>query len=176
MIIDGWNEQSANEMAEYLDLYAHEVAANLVEFIKGKSEKVTNHLWYVADECLEDVERFLSPLTTSSATPPAIGEISNQDITMTETKRSTQYTCKYISGGGTKYSDGVWTIKETSKTITVEKISELNGHSGVYAMHEVGFKTKIGKNTAHPFEGWDDGTFTIYLGRAGTPYYFEPIK
>lgn len=31
-----------------------------VEFIKGKSEKVTNHLWYVADECLEDVPRFFS--------------------------------------------------------------------------------------------------------------------
>lgn len=95
---------------------------------------------------------------------------------MTETKRSTKYTCKYTSGGGTEYGDGVWTIKETPKTISVEKISELDGQVGVFAMHEVGFKTKIGKNTPNPFEGWDDGTFTIYFGRAGTPYYFEPIK
>jgi len=35
----------------------------VVEFIKGKSEKVTNDLWYVADQCLEDIPRFFSPLT-----------------------------------------------------------------------------------------------------------------
>jgi len=35
----------------------------VVEFIKGKSEKVTNDLWYVADQCLEDIPRFFSPLS-----------------------------------------------------------------------------------------------------------------
>jgi len=35
----------------------------VVEFIKDKSEKVTNDLWYVADQCLEDIPRFFSPLT-----------------------------------------------------------------------------------------------------------------
>jgi len=40
-----------------------EERARVVEFIKGKSEKVTNDLWYVADQCLEDIPRFFSPLT-----------------------------------------------------------------------------------------------------------------
>ena len=39
----------------------------IVEFIKGKSEKVTPHLWYVSNELLEDVVRFFDdeqkPLT-----------------------------------------------------------------------------------------------------------------
>jgi len=32
----------------------------IVEFIKGKSEQVTKHLWYVSDELLEDLPRFFS--------------------------------------------------------------------------------------------------------------------
>jgi len=38
------------------------IAAEVARFIKSKSEQVTKHLWYVSDECLEDVERFFTPL------------------------------------------------------------------------------------------------------------------
>jgi hypothetical protein len=34
--------------------------SQVVEFIKDKSERVTEHLWYVSDQCLEDVPRFFS--------------------------------------------------------------------------------------------------------------------
>ncbi len=32
----------------------------ITDFIKGKSEKVSKHLWYVSDELLEDLPRFFS--------------------------------------------------------------------------------------------------------------------
>jgi hypothetical protein len=85
-----------------------------------------------------------------------------------------RYKVTYTTGGGTEHSDGIWEVKKTPKTITATKISELDGHAGVFAMHEVGTKKKIGKQTGNPIHEIDDDTFTVYFGQTGTPYYFEP--
>lgn len=86
-----------------------------------------------------------------------------------------KYKVTYITGGGIEYSDGIWEVKKTPKTITATKDSELDGHAGVFAMHEVGKKYKIGANTGNPIRDNEDETFTVYFRQAGTPYYFEPI-
>lgn len=86
-----------------------------------------------------------------------------------------KYKCTYTSGGGTEYNDGIWERKDTPKTITMSKVSELDGHVGVYAMHKVGTKLRVGAKTGNPMVVHFDGTFTIYFNQAGTPYYFEPL-
>jgi hypothetical protein len=88
-----------------------------------------------------------------------------------------RYKVTYKTGGGSEHSDGIWKVKRTPKTTTATKISELDGHAGVFAMHEVGYKTKIGFKTGNPIRSDEEvyGTFTVYFGQAGTPYYFEPI-
>lgn len=84
-----------------------------------------------------------------------------------------KYQVSYMSGGGTEYPDGIWTRKDTPKTITVEKIEG----DGVYHNHEVGFKAKIGTGTGNPMRDlYGDESFTVYFKQAGTPYFFEPIK
>lgn len=85
-----------------------------------------------------------------------------------------KYKCTYTTGSGTEHSDGVWSKKQTPKTITMEKISEMDNNVGVYAMHKVGTKLKVGLNTGNPLNDHEDGTFTVYFQQAGTPYYFEP--
>lgn len=83
-----------------------------------------------------------------------------------------KYNCVYITGSGNEYNDGVWELKKTPKTETLTKVSEYM--SGVYAMHKVGKRFKIGVNTGNPARHHKDGTFTVYFGQAGTPYYFTP--
>lgn len=87
-----------------------------------------------------------------------------------------KYKVTYTTGGGTEHSDGIWEVKKTPKTITATKDSELDGNVGVFAMHEVGKKYKIGANTGNPIRDHEDETFIVYFGQAGTPYYFEPIE
>ena len=89
-------------------------------------------------------------------------------------KNNPQYTCYYLDGGGSEYQDGIWERKDTPKTITLIKVKEYM--SGIYANHEVGFKTKVGLNTGNPLRDWGDGTFTVYFKQAGVPYYFEEIN
>ena len=42
-------------------------------------------------------------------------------------------------------------------------------------MHDVGFKTRIGKGTGNPIKENNYDTFIVYFEQAGIPYYFEPI-
>jgi hypothetical protein len=86
-----------------------------------------------------------------------------------------RYKVTYTTGGGTEHSDGIWEVKKTPKTTTATKISELDGHVGVFAMHIPEKKYKIGAKTGNPIREIDDDTFVVYFGQAGTPYYFEPI-
>jgi len=85
-----------------------------------------------------------------------------------------KYRVTYMSGGGTEYKDGVWKVKQTPKTITAEKIEE--DGVGIYSMHEVGFKTRIGKGTGNPIKYEEENGFTVYFWQAGTPYIFEKIS
>lgn len=86
-----------------------------------------------------------------------------------------QHKCTYTTGGGSEHSDGIWIKKCTPKTTTMEKIKE-DKQVGVYAMHKIGFKVRVGVGTGNPIRDYEDDTFTIYFQQAGTPYYFEPIK
>ena len=86
-----------------------------------------------------------------------------------------KYKVIYYSGGGQEYNDGEWIVKKTPKRIIAEKVKEYM--SGVYSMHEVGEKIRIGKGTGNPIKDEDeDGSFTVYFRQAGTPYIFEPIN
>lgn len=86
-----------------------------------------------------------------------------------------KYKCTYTTGSGTEHNDGIWIKKVTPKTLTLEKIEDYM--TGVYRMHDVGYKTvlRVGSPAKHKFIDNEDGTFTLYFNRAGTPYYFEPI-
>lgn len=85
-----------------------------------------------------------------------------------------KYKVVYYLGSGTEYDDGEWIIKKTPKRITAEKVNEYM--SGVYSMHEVGEKIRIGQNTGNPIKDEnEDGSFTVYFGQGGTPYVFNPI-
>lgn len=87
-----------------------------------------------------------------------------------------KYNCTYIGGGGIVYDDGIWERHDTPKTITVTKIAEKDGYAGVYAMHNVGEKIRIGRGTIHPLQDDDSGdSFVVYFRQAGIPYYFEAI-
>lgn len=88
-------------------------------------------------------------------------------------KNEKLYKVTYNSGGSRTYDDGNWLVKKTPKTIVAQKIGEFMG--GIYAMHKVGEKIRIGKNTGNPIRDHEDGTFTVYFEQAGTPYYFEPF-
>jgi len=82
-----------------------------------------------------------------------------------------KYKCIYTSGGGTKHEDGIWTMKKTPKTTTLEKVEG----DGVYAMHKIGEKIKVGIGTGNPLRDNEDETFVVYFRQAGTPYYFSPL-
>jgi len=85
-----------------------------------------------------------------------------------------KYRVTYFNGSGREYNDGTWIVKTTPKTIRAEKIKQFE--TGVYSMHDVGFKARIGKGTGNPIREDDHDTFIVYFGQAGTPYYFEPIS
>lgn len=84
----------------------------------------------------------------------------------------TKYDCTYVNGGGTEYNDGVWEMKKTAKTITMMKVEDYL--TGVYAMHKIGEKIRVGRDTRHPFLDQGDGEYTIYFNQSGTPYHFKP--
>jgi hypothetical protein len=84
-----------------------------------------------------------------------------------------KYTVCYFSGADEEYQDGIWEIKKMPKTTTAEKI----GEKGIYGMHNVGEKIRIGKGTGSPIRyEREDGGFTVYFKQAGTPYIFTPLK
>ncbi len=83
----------------------------------------------------------------------------------------------YTSGGGTEYPDGEWELKHTPKTMTVEKTGNGENKIGIYAMHKIGYRTRIGEKTGNPIKSYFDDfhPFVVYFEQAGTPYYFDPI-
>jgi len=84
------------------------------------------------------------------------------------------YKVTYTGGGGEEYNDGTWIVDRTKKIITTVKLFDYL--TGVFKMHDVGFRTRIGTGTGNPIKEDDGYTFIVYFLQAGTPYYFEPIK
>ncbi len=88
-------------------------------------------------------------------------------------EKGDKITCESTDGGGTQYDDGVWIIKtKTDKTLVVALVSE----PGFFSNYEKGDTIKVGAKHGNPVRNWDDGSFTVYPGQAGTPYYFEPVE
>jgi hypothetical protein len=82
------------------------------------------------------------------------------------------YKCTTTSGGGTEHDAGIWTFRETPKTMTFEYTGNL--------IFEPNYKkiriSKTGKFYGDVLRDWEDGTYTAYPKQCGTPYYFEPIN
>lgn len=82
------------------------------------------------------------------------------------------YTCSYVSGSGKEYGNGLWEKKETEKMIIFKRIEESFYQTGweLLKLHKDKTKNK------HPFEYWEDGSYTVYPEQCGTPHIFEKIK
>lgn len=96
-----------------------------------------------------------------------------------------KYKVTYTTEGERIHDDGVWELLKIDKKIIVTKIEEYG--VGVFSMHAVGYKTIVGTyqrmvkgemrtDGQHPLRDHEDGTYTIYFKKAGTPYYFEPYN
>ena len=85
-----------------------------------------------------------------------------------------KYEVTYTDGGGEVYHDGTWQLTRTPKRLVAEKIAHYM--SGVYSMHEVGYKARIGTHTGNPCREYEDGTITVYFDQAGTSYDFVPVE
>lgn len=84
-----------------------------------------------------------------------------------------KYTCRYISGGGTEYNGGIWTIKEAPKLIIFTCIKK--------SFYECNWsKLIIHKDTTKEhhccLRDNEDGSYTVYPEQCGTPHIFELIK
>lgn len=87
-------------------------------------------------------------------------------------KKGDKFICDSTGGDGTQQDEGIWIVKiKTDKTLIMELVSE-----PFYSNYAKGNTLKIGARFHNPVEFWDDGTFTVYPGQAGTPYYFEPVE
>ena len=74
-----------------------------------------------------------------------------------------------------RYDEGIWEVKKTPKIETALKLSHSEDNpQGVFSFYSIGTKNKIGVNTGNPKRDHEDGTFTVYFGQSGVPYYFEP--
>lgn len=82
-----------------------------------------------------------------------------------------KYIVTYTSGGGTIYDDGEWIVTKTAKRIVAEKIRDYM--TGIFAMHKVGRKIRIGNGTRNPIKHEHTSGFVVYFEQAGIPYSFE---
>jgi len=73
------------------------------------------------------------------------------------------YHLKYLSGGGTEYTDGDWEFSETPTFHIFTRTRK-----GVYNSAHVGDKVKLKKSVYEKDE-------TFYPNRAGVPHWFELI-
>jgi hypothetical protein len=85
-----------------------------------------------------------------------------------ENKR--KYSCVYYSRDGQEYDGGEWEMSETSKAYTFRQVTV-----PPYDTRWKPLKCYKSKPSGHPIESHKEGSFTIYPGRYGIPFYFEPI-
>lgn len=84
-----------------------------------------------------------------------------------------QFSCRYVSGGGTEYDGGIWEKKETPKTIIFTQIKK-SFYQPNWTSLKINKDQK--KFNRHTLKDWGDGTYTIYPDQCGTPHIFEPLK
>lgn len=78
--------------------------------------------------------------------------------------------CIYVTGGGVEMDGGDWrVITDTKKTLVLERIREPYFK---YIDDKI-LRLKKDNKCRHTLRVWEDGTFTVYPYKAGTPYYFE---
>jgi hypothetical protein len=81
-----------------------------------------------------------------------------------------KYKCVYISGSGEEYDGGLWEKKETAKIITFICVEK--------SFYEVDWDKLICRKDnkcPHHFTDWEDGSYTVYPNRCGTPHIFTPV-
>jgi hypothetical protein len=83
------------------------------------------------------------------------------------------FSCRYIGGGGGEYDGGLWTKKETAKTIVFKNIRESFFQPN---WAELKIHKDETKNKRHVLRGWGDGSYTVYPDQCGTPHIFSPIE
>ena len=87
--------------------------------------------------------------------------------------KGAKFKCVYVSGGGTEYDGGDWeVITDTQKSLILKRIRKefFEGFD-----KDILRLRKDNARGEHCLRLWDDGTFTVYPYRSGTPYYFEPL-
>lgn len=83
-----------------------------------------------------------------------------------------KFTMTYESGGGTKYDGGDWYVKETKKILQIELF-----RSPFFSLPFSDKKIRLRKDnrSRHCLRLFDNGAFTVYFYRNGTPSYFEKL-
>jgi len=88
-----------------------------------------------------------------------------------KTKKKKIFKAIYVSGGGKEYDAGDWEVStDTAKTLTLICIRE----PYFQQIDDKVLRIKKNNSGVHCLRDWEDGTFTVYPYRNGTPYYFEP--
>ena len=78
--------------------------------------------------------------------------------------------CEIVSGGGTLHDGGIWHVRRTPKKVIFQKM--------VGTMHSAPFdrlECAADSRGKHALRDWEDGSFTVYPERNGTPWVFEPV-
>ena len=81
-----------------------------------------------------------------------------------------KYQCTYITGNDKEINGGIWSMKETLKTIIFTCIEK-----SFFAVDYDKFYCKKDNKRRHAIRIWGDSNYTIYPDRCGTPHIFEPI-
>ena len=80
------------------------------------------------------------------------------------------FKCVYVSGSGKEYDGGDWKIIiDTKKSLTLKCVRE----PFFKGIDDLILRLKKDNKCKHCLRIWEDGSFTVYPYRAGTPYYFE---
>jgi hypothetical protein len=114
--------------------------------------------------------------------PNKYGCIPNEDVCLKHSEplifkngcsmANNLYRCKYYSGGDTEYDGGVWTKKETEKTIIFTQIEE-SFYQPNWTVLKIIKDEK--RNKRHCLKDWGDNTYTIYPDQCGNPHVFKPL-
>jgi len=84
--------------------------------------------------------------------------------------KNTLFKCIYVSGDGKENDGGDWKITtDTEKSLYLRCIRE----PFFKGLDDLVLKVKKDNTGKHCLRIWNDGTFTVYPYKGGTPYYFE---
>ena len=80
-----------------------------------------------------------------------------------------QYRCTFIAGDYTENDSDLFFVKETPQTITFIPVD-------AFDKNKISYRCPKDNTGKHCLKIWDDGSYTLYPFRSGTPHIFEPIS